>query len=93
MAYNIPSMYKPVWDKIKNEGRAELIVPTPLISRVRKAVIDAKNKDRGFKLLNEIERVSLKITVLAAPQHEGCSLLVFVRREKFGISNLEGVGV
>ncbi len=43
--------YQPIWEQIKTEHTASLVVDPKLHARIIKAVIKEKDKDTGWKLL------------------------------------------
>lgn len=46
-----PSMYSPIWERIKKDDYCRITAPTPLHKRIIKAVIKRKHEDLAFKLL------------------------------------------
>lgn len=51
MAYNIPSRYQPIWDKLKAELSATIVAPPHLHKRIIKAVIRRKDIDLAYKFI------------------------------------------
>lgn len=48
-----PRKYEKVWTRVKNNGSVTLSVTPFFLPRVKKAVSNEKNRDLGFKLLND----------------------------------------
>jgi hypothetical protein len=54
--------YQPIWDRLKNKDECAIKVANiVLMERVIKAVIKEKDMDKGFQLLNPLEKFRLNI--------------------------------
>lgn len=75
----IARKYSEVWNRIKNKDRVILSVTPELEKRVRKAVIKEKDKDTGFKVMNDVDKFYLDITYDKTRQE-----LVFILKQRYG---------
>lgn len=75
--------YKPLWDRVKKREVVTVECHPLLVERVRKAVIQEKWRDDGFKLLNESERIYLQFTYDKDKQH-----LTVLIKTRFGLDRI-----
>lgn len=61
-------LYEPIWRSVKDTGTCSIAAPSPLHSRIIKAVKKEKDKDLGFKVImaEEGRAARLQITVQKA---------------------------
>lgn len=85
-----PPMYLPIWNRIKQHGVCVIEVPTVVAARVKKGVIRTKDKDKGFKVLNEYDKGYLEIKVESAGT--GITRIYFTMKQRIGLEPLVGVG-
>lgn len=83
-------MYLPIWNRIKQNGVCVIEVPTVVAARVKKGVIRTKDKDKGFKVLNEYDKGYLEIKVECAGT--GITRIYFTMKQRIGLEPLVGVG-
>ena len=87
--------YQQIWERIKLSPKHECLLDIPhpaLFARVIKAVIKEKNKDLGFKVMNDHDNFRLEITKIMP--EEGATVKKY--KLKFKLKQtlvLEGVNV
>lgn len=57
--------YEPIWQDIKDKGKAALTADPRLHARIKKAVIKEKDNDLGFKLLASEDGKKYKLEVVS----------------------------
>ena len=87
---NKPPMYLPIWNRIKAHGVCVIEVPTPVAARVKKGVIRTKDKDKGFKVINEYDKAFLDIKM--ENESGGITRIYFTLKQRIGLEPLVGVG-
>lgn len=79
--------YQEIWERLKRDKKVTLSVHPQLVRRVKKAVMKEKEKDLGFKVLNDHDFFRLEIEYF--PELEK---LKFILKQKFGIEGVKGYG-
>lgn len=82
--------YSPVWKVIKAKGTCTLAVHPAAVRRVKKGVIQEKDKDKGFKFINEYDKAFLKITVIQVDI--STAHITFELKQRIGLEPLIGIG-
>ena len=77
--------YEPVWTALKHSQVVTLEVHPKLLPRVKKAIIKEKNIDLGFKVMNELENLFLKFTVIEIPDVQNKVHLKVELKQSLGI--------
>jgi hypothetical protein len=55
--------YIKIWQQLKRDDTVTVLIPhSSMVQRVKTGVILAKNRDLGFKVMNEVEPLRLKIS-------------------------------
>lgn len=80
------SKYRPIWDRIKKNGKATVSAHPLLFRRICKAVIKQKDLDLAFKVANDFDNFKLQIH-RDADKHQ----ITFVLKQKIGIEDMKNV--
>ena len=82
-----PRKYLVIWNKIKNNEVCKIECHPNSVRTIKTGVIKEKHRDEGFKILNEVERFFLDISIEDIPG-KNVMEITFRLKSKFGLASV-----